>query len=298
MKPTLEKFASQALIMGVATVFLLGLTTASVHAALIDLVHGNSHIQIDPTSQDGMKLWTVDGKNYDAKQWFWYRLGTEGGEQSLDKLTMNGAPFLSDTDGDLLKDTAYIKYTDSLTNPGLNINITFTLRGTGWGSGSSDIGEQISIENKTGSTMDMHFFQYNNFILSNGQDTVTFDGNNRVLQTGRLIQLGELIGENTGEGIVTGFPKHEGALVSATLASLNDGSPTTFANGMGPVGPGNVSWAFQWDVTIAPGGHILISKDKLLNVVVPEPTALTLLCLGGIAGWGLLQLRKRSGRLS
>ena len=295
MKSSLEKFTSRALIMGAATALFLGLSAVPAHATLIDLAHVNAHIQIDPTSQDGMKLWTVDDKNYDAQQWFWYRLGPTGGEQSLDKLTMNGAPFLSDTDGDLVKDTAYIKYTDSLTNPGLNIGITFTLRGSGWGSGKSDIGEQISIENKTGSTMDMHFFQYNNFILSNGQDTVTFDGNNRVLQTGSVFKLGELIGENTGEGIVTGFPKHEGALVSATLASLNDGSPTTFANGMGPIGPGNVSWAYQWDVSIAPGGHILISKDKLLSVV-PEPTALMLLCLGGIAGWGLLKLQKRSSR--
>jgi hypothetical protein len=289
MTTLLGKFGSQAAMVGMALVLFLGLTAAPALADLITLIDENSQVQIDPSSQAGMKLWSVDGTNYDAKQWFWYRLGPNGGEQSLDTLTMNGAPFLSDTNGDLVNETVNIKYTNDLTNHGLNINVKFTLQGSGPGAGWSDISEQIRIENRSASTMEVHFFQYNNFILSNGQDTVTFDSNNHVLQTGPAGQLGELV--NTGEGVVTGFPKHEGAFVPVTLTSLNDGGPTNFLNGMAPVGPGNVSWAFQWDLTIPAGGYGIISKDKLLNVV-PEPASITLLCLSGILGCGWLWRRR------
>jgi hypothetical protein len=163
-----------------------------------------------------------------------------------------------------------------------------SLLGSNWGAGWSDLSEQITIENKTGSPLDLHFFQYNNYTLSGGQDTVIFDNNNHVTQTGPL--------QNQGEISVSGTPRHEGALVSTTLNSLNDNLPSTLSNGMGSVGPGNVSCAFEWDISIATGRSASIGIDKLLNVV-PEPSAIVLLS-GGVMGIVLLQLRKRNGRLS
>jgi hypothetical protein len=41
-----------------------------------------------------------------------------------------------------------------------------------------------------------------------------------------------------------------------------------------------LTWAFQWDFTIAPGDSAIISKDKS---IVPEPATMVLLGAGGLA---------------
>jgi hypothetical protein len=49
------------------------------------------------------------------------------------------------------------------------------------------------------------------------------------------------------------------------------------------MGPGDMTWAFQWDRVIpasGPGRTFIISKDKRLNVV-PEPTTMFLLSTAG-----------------
>ena len=292
MRPSLEKFGSRTLIAVVAAALLLGLSAAA-SAQQITLADSNSQVQIDPTSQAGMNSWIVDGTNYDAKQWFWYRIGPTGGESSLDTLTMS-APVLTDTNGDGVIDTAFLQYTNDPTNHGLNVTVKMTVQGAGAGSGESDIAEQLKLQNKTSAPMDLHFYQYNNFILSNGQDVITFDGNNHVLQSGPVVSLGETIGINDGEGFVTGNPLHEAAAVPITLTSLNSGSPTTLSNNSG-AGPGDLSWAFEWDVTLQPNGYLLISKDKILNVIpVPEPSSLLLLSLFGVCVSVMCWQRKRA----
>jgi hypothetical protein len=52
---------------------------------------------------------------------------------------------------------------------------------------------------------------------------------------------------------------------------------------------GNVEWAGQWDVELAPGEALQLSKDKM---IVPEPATLALLG-GGAAAVLLLRRRRR-----
>ena len=79
------------------------------------------------------------------------------------------------------------------------------------------------------------------------------------------------------------------------LTDLQDGDLDDLNNTIGPLSASNVTWAFQWDVTLAAdpdgaggaeGGSLLISKDKYL--VIPEPATLALLLAGG-----LVLLRRR-----
>jgi hypothetical protein len=164
-----------------------------------------------------------------------------------------------------------------------------SLIGADAGTGQSDIEELIRLTNKTSSQMDLYFFQYNNFILSDPhQDTVVFDNNNHVVQTGPH----DVLQENflSGEAVVTGSPTHEAAIVdpldpNSTLNKLIDGSATNL-NGNSTAGPGDVSWAFEWHLSIAAGKTVSISKDKLLND--PEPSSILLLSIFGAClaiGW-------------
>ena len=84
------------------------------------------------------------------------------------------------------------------------------------------------------------------------------------------------------ESIVTGSPDHYQVDV---LDGANNILPLITAGSdlldvAGPVGPGDLTWGFQWDATLATGGVLIISKKKN---IVPEPTALALLTLGGVA---------------
>jgi hypothetical protein len=59
----------------------------------------------------------------------------------------------------------------------------------------------------------------------------------------------------------------------------------------GAVGPGDVTWAFQWDFQLAAGDSFIISKDKYLNVtIIPEPSTLGFVALG----LAVVLLRKRN----
>jgi hypothetical protein len=266
----MRRFIATSLIIGLCGVIMMGLTGSAYGVTGITLIDGNSTILVDPTSQAGMYQWNVNNINYDAKQWFWYRIGNTGPEASIDTIS---APVVSlyDLTGEGDIDTARMVY----NNNNLKVDVKMGVTGSPAGGGLSDIDEVIRITNNTASTMDLHFFQYNNFILSAGNDTVNFVNNNRVVQTGPVYGVEELY--NEGESVVTGAPIHEAALVYNTLNSLNDLGPTTL-NGNGTAGPGNVSWAFQWNLTIPAGGVMIISKDKILNIV-PEPSSIVLLSI-------------------
>ena len=85
---------------------------------------------------------------------------------------------------------------------------------------------------------------------------------------------------------------HELNTFSNTLAKLQDGVATTLSDAGGPVGPGNVTWAFQWDMWLAAGDSKTIRKYK--QVQTPEPATLGLLLFGGL----LLKASSKRGRSS
>lgn len=258
------------------------LVASPANAAIFTLTDDNSFVSFDTTSQAGAFEWNVDGVNQLYQQWFWYRVG-QTAEQSIDTLAI-GVQGIIDSNFDGDPETLFVRYLGA----GFRLDVRFVLNGGSPGSLASDLAEQITIVNTGDVPLDFHFFQYNDYDLggTSGGDTVVFTNNNAVQQFKGSSRFTETV--------VTPVASHrELGIHPATLSSLNDGLPTNLsdspANGV-QVGPGDVTWAFQWDFVIPVGGSRLISKNKNIQgtAVVPEPASWALLAGGG----ALLALRR------
>jgi len=259
--------------LGLATAGVCVLLSASSQAQVISLQHNNSFAQVDIGTPVGMFNWSVDGSPSQlARQWFWYRAGAMNNELPINSIGLTS--FSTPTTNIL--DTTY--------NNGLfSVTVRYTLQGGSLGSGVSDIGEQITINNNTANPLQFHFFQYSDFNLGGpASDSVVlstslFDG---------LYHIADQFQNPIGitETVVSPGANHaEAAPVGVTLASLLDGLPTTLSD-VTFAPPGDNTWAFQWDLLIAPGGSEIISKDKRLRInAVPEPTLFSLLSVGLLA---------------
>jgi hypothetical protein len=258
-------------IVGVGLLSLLSHTEAQ-----IVLHDNNSTAIVDPLSQAGMFHWDVQGRNQLQQQWFWYGVGN-GAVHSIDTIS---AP--------VLLTTGTRELTATYVNPGnFSVSIDYLLSGgpvvAAGQHAVADIGESIRIDNLSGAVLQYHFYQYSHF-NGNGanNDIVELSKNPRNLYNDAY-QFNDSVA--LSETVTTpGAPHGEVANLGVTLAKLN-GSPAglTLSDAAGPVGPGAVTWALEWDLSIAPGGALIISKDKRLDVIVPEPSSLALLGLGGLA---------------
>jgi hypothetical protein len=266
-----------ASVLGIALLALAALAPA--HAGIYTISDGNSTASVDTSSQSGMFNWTVDGISSLFQQWFWYRVGPTSGESSIDTLTEITA---GTSNGNL--DPAHERLNVLYAGAGFTIGVDFLMAGGSPGSGVADIAEIIRIQNTSNQALDFHFFQYVDFDLGG---TASGDTGERVNANTMLQYEGSA---SVSETVAVPTPSHyEVATYPTILLSLTDGSPTTLADAAGPVS-GDVSWAFQWDFTLVPGGTYIISKDK--HLIVPEPSTCVLMMLSGL---GLVALLRKRG---
>lgn len=261
------------------------ITPHSAQAWTYTLTNGNSTATIGADTPYGMSDWTVDGQTQLYKQWFWYRKGMSGAESPINEIALKSATLVSPS----ILNTVY--QSGNL----FSIEINYSLLGGAMGSSSSAIGEQIKINNLTGSTLNFHFFQYVDFDLGGNWlgDTVRLEQNaqglfEKAFQTkGNAYFADEIVSPAANHGEV--------GLSQSILTKLNDGSPTTLSDDIGPV-TGDAVWAFQWDVNIAAHQSFSIAINKSVYIApIPEPTTAALITVGvvllGIA-------RRRTGTKS
>ncbi len=263
----------------------------SAFAGTLSLTDGNSVVTLDPSSPAGVSGWSVDNVNQLFQQWFWYRIGSSGPQSSIDTLGLSSSSQVSPSEASV---------TYSGTN-GLTIQVTYLLTGGANLSGAADLGESIAITNNSPASQDVHFFQYSNFTLdtpttssSAAQDYVQFQNSNAVDQHNGV--------ETLAETVITPKPNYrETGFAPNLLNEIENDAPYTLGevNNNTPdaqIGPGDVSWAYEWDRTIAPGSTFIISKDKALSGVlqpVPEPSSLVLVAAGLVSLAGVARRRLR-----
>jgi len=261
------------------TKFALSLIVAAGFASasqgqIVTLADRNSTTIFDPDSSSGQSDWLVNGIDHMYQQWFWIRAGNDPAERDLSSL-VKIAQTVTDTNPlvDNRPDTLNLGYRE----PGAaryEVEATFQLRGGPNGQTLSDVVETLNIRNISNAPLTFSFFQYADFDI-NG----TAGGDTGQILFGRIPQQSEGAFFAT-EAVETPAPtRWQIDTFPAIIGSLTDLLPTTLNNASGPVGPGDLSWALQWDFTLDPGQAYLISKDKQ---IVPAPGVLGLLGAAGI----------------
>lgn len=229
--------------------------------------NNNSALDINVASgPGGVNNWKIDGVDQLNLQWFYYRVGSVGPEHPIESIS--STPTVST--GSKSLDVTY-------ANAAYSVRTVYSLTGGSIGSGTGQLNESVTLNNISASPLDFHFFQYADFNLGNvtGGQTVNFYQNG----SGLFYKSIQGDGTRTLTETVTPASHIEAALYNQTLASLTDGNPTIL-NDNASAGVGNVTFTYEWDVTLAPGGSFIISK---LIGVVPEPSSLALISCGMLA---------------
>jgi hypothetical protein len=237
-------------------------------SGLITLTNGNSSVLIDPNSQDGVSQWNVDGKGQLSQAWFWLRQDPSSAQVSFDQL---GQPLgLSWTSA-----SATINYLPQ----GLKVTLSFTLNGGISGSHASSLEETVSIQNTNNSPVSLHVYDYTDFDLNgeSGGDTLSFPSTNLVLQQGKATTATQSV-----QGQTPSF--WEGSWYALTLDKVQTASPAMLSDQITPNQPGDQTFAYQWDVSLAAGQTFVVTLN---NSVQPEGVLLEASLSGGdvIISW-------------
>lgn len=230
------------------------------NAATFSLSDGNA--QVSGSDLSGLDSWFTDGTNNLFNQDYLFRLGNTGAEAVVGST----GPGTITTISANIVNVAH-------TMAGLfRVDITYTLIGGAAGSGTSDIGEVVRIQNLTNGVLDFHLFEYDDFDILG-----TFGGDRAGYNSGIISQW-----EGPVTSMVGTVPLANAYQIDTQANLVNsmfDGATTNFNNTTTANQPNDLAFGFQWDRTINAGGTFVMSKNKRIETV-PEPATLAALGLG------------------
>ena len=251
-------------------------------ATIYTLTDGDSAVLVNDASGSGSAYnWTVGGVNQLNNQWFYYRIGSGAQEYAIDSISAPTS--ILDLNGKGL--------TTTYANGTISVQVYFSLVDS-LNPGESHFNQVVTVNNLSGASMSLNLFQYSDYNLGgdpNDQSAQFY------LSGGKYRNLVQTDGGWTlTETVNPPISPSTTVLVAAVsdgsiLTSLTDGSVTTLPNDTSE-GPGDITYAFQWQSTIATGGSLQLSKLQGV-VLVPEPSSLVLISLGGCFIIGMLRRR-------
>ena len=257
----------------------LGFTAKPADAAVLALSDRNSLVAYDPDLfgnpvNNGVILWTVEDVNQLFQNQFWYRIGSEGRENTINTLQLTRVEQSQPTSNQLS-----VAYTGS----DLEISLDFKLLGGVPGSGKSKLFENIKIKNTGSNPLDFHFFNYSDFDLNeNGRQDTTIISSNKAKQFDKFTVVTEVVEPVASYYQVSPF--------SDILDSLNDNAPTTLNNFAGAI-KGENTYAFQWNFVLNPEQSFVINNFKFIEPVPESNMTLSLIVFSGLMLMARLRLR-------
>jgi hypothetical protein len=267
----------------------VGAAVLSSTAQDVILTENNATARIAPTADAGMYLWQVDGIDHLASQQWYYRVGTSGPEASLGSLVYNGVSQPS-------ADAATMFWSGA----GFDVELELGLTGGQLGSGVSDIAEAIKIINTGETALDFNLFLYTDFDLggTSSGDTASMNYFGGIPSLAGYDRATQVDGLNSAEVTVFEYAaRGEVDFFANTVSKLLNGNTDNLASSgvsLGPLGPGDTTFAFQWGLNVATNSFEVITVDKRLDVVpIPEPTTAAL----GLLGLTLLIHASRRSRV-
>jgi hypothetical protein len=266
-------------------------TVVQSGAQIYPLSAQDSSVQINVAG--GVSDWMIDGVNQLNQQWFYYSVGS-GPVYSIDTIASWSTPTISHGSAPTL--------TEMYANSTISVKTQYILQGQASGSGMATLGDAITINNPSATAQTYHFYQYSDFYLGgvSGGQYVQFNSNGagtayQVIQTG--LTGATLTGTVTAlSGGTSVSPEEQAGIYDGTQFGLGNGNPAPLLNNTLNAGPGNVVYAYEWDVTLAasgnPGSSLTISE---IQAVVPEPSSVALVASGMLV-LALLYRRRQGGQ--
>ncbi len=226
---------------------------------------GGDTVDINLTSQAGIFSWNVEGINVLQQQWYWYRLGSTGPERSIDSMTFVNRQLYG-------TNRVVSNYTDVAVGLALTLDISLFSMGP-----TATLQQSLNWTNNNEAPLTLNVFAYSHFLFGGTNQVSYLPAAKTFYQNGTS---GEVYITATFPSTVVG---REANLYSNTLTSLNDGVATDLPSSGMETASGDVTSAFQWRQTVAPGSSFLmgINEDVAMTGEVPEPGSLVLILGGG-----------------
>jgi hypothetical protein len=227
-----------------------------------DLLAGSSFLGISADTYYGAYSWWAGGPDQLMMQNFFYRVGSTGGEHYMGSLSL-------DSWNQPSSDQVILNY--SLAGV-FDMTVTYDLN-DGSGNLLTEMYRTVNVENTSEEVLDFHLFDYTWVHLNNdsSEDSVSIENSTTAVQVD-----GALISTITTDLEASHF---EVGQDQSIYFALFDTSPTTLGDVTGPIGPGTLESAFEWDLSIPESGSQTITLHQTIELV-PEPATFSLFGLG------------------
>jgi len=231
--------------------------------------NNSSSFQVNLSGGSGLSDWQFSGVNQLYKQWFYY---------SLDSGTVNSIDTIASPSSIVNRTTGLAPFVSSIyANLAISVSTKFSLNNT------PTLQDTITVLNpsSSGQTHVFHFYQYSDFDLGGipGSQNVQFYNNGsgsyyEVKQSGGAASLDVTVSASNPSEVQAG-------LYDGNQFGLGNGNSAPTLNNTLAAGPGDAVFAYEWDLTLVPGGSFQISE--LQTVSVPEPSPVALMASGLLA---------------
>jgi len=272
--------------------------TENSHGQFITLADSNSVVQMDASSPSGVYRWNVQGWNQLQEQSFWSGIG----DGPVAPLSVISRP-------SIIQPSAREVIVNYTLAGGYSVSVDHFLTGGApvsigpaydIGHAYSEMEETVTVMNLSGATLPFHLYEYSHFdISSGGYDTAVLNRGQDGLYSGATQTYLSFYG--VWDMARTGAQHGEVAVVGTTLAKLTSGGPVTLGPPYfdGPIGPGDLTWALQWDLDIPAGGSRIVNNSQFIDDVrnVPEPSVGALILAAWLARSVVVRRETNANRL-